>query len=73
MPVQVSGIDAWLEAPSTDRPRDLAAALFGQWRSLWPGYWRAVRRVDRPMSWGAVLGVPLGTVLFLLGHGLHLG
>lgn len=51
---------------------DLAAALFGQWRTLLPGYWRAVRRVDRPMLWGAVLGVPLGTVVFLLGHGLRL-
>ena len=50
----------------------LSAALFGQWRTLLPGYWRAVRRVDRPMLWGAVLGVPLGTVVFLLGHGLRL-
>jgi hypothetical protein len=50
---------------------DLGAALFGQWRTLLPGYWRAVRRVDRPVLWGTVLGVPLGTVVFLLGNGLR--
>lgn len=49
---------------------DLAAALFGQWRTLLPDYWRAVRRVDRPVLWGLVLGVPLGTAMFLLGNGL---
>ncbi|MBL8735437.1 MAG: hypothetical protein JNL12_03345 [Planctomycetes bacterium] len=52
---------------------DLASALFGQWRTLLPGYWRAVRRVDRPVLWGAVLGVPLGTVGFLFCHGLRAG
>lgn len=52
---------------------DLALALFGQWRTLVPGYWRAVRRVDRPVLWGAVLGVPLGTAVFVLGNGLRGG
>jgi len=52
---------------------DLALALVGQWRTLVPGYWRAVRRVDRPVLWGAVLGVPLGTAVFVLGNGLRGG
>lgn len=52
---------------------DLASALFGQWRTLGPGYWRAVRRVDRPVLWGAGLGVPLGTIGFLFCHGLRAG
>lgn len=52
---------------------DLAVALFGQWRTLLPGYWRAVRRVDRPVLWGALLGVPLGTAVFVLGNGLRVG
>lgn len=50
---------------------DLASALFGQWRTLGPGYWRAIRRVDRPVLWGAVLGLPLGTAVFLLWNGLR--
>lgn len=31
--------------------------------SLLPGYWRALRRVDRPVLWGLVLGFVVGTVL----------
>lgn len=73
----------WLSAASMALPwwllrrptglGDLAAALFGQWRTLLPDYWRAVRRVDRPVLWGAVLGVPLGTAAFVLVWGLRSG
>ena len=39
--------------------RELAALL----GSLLPGYWRALRRVDRPVLWGLVLGFVVGTGL----------
>lgn len=48
----------------------VAAAMFLRWRTMLPGYWRALRRVDRPVLWGAVLGVPLGTALFVLANGV---
>ena len=39
--------------------RELAALL----GSLLPGYWRALRRVDRPVLWGLVLGFVVGSGL----------
>lgn len=39
--------------------RELATLL----ASVLPGYWRALRRVDRPVLWGLVLGFVVGTGL----------
>lgn len=41
------------------RPTGLADLLHAIWSlpaAMLPGYWRALRRVDAPMMWGAVAG-----------------
>lgn len=47
-----------------------ATGLAALWRelatlvgSLLPGYWRALRRVDRPVLWGLVLGFVVGSAV----------
>ena len=54
------------------RPTGLLAALTALWAlpaAILPGYWSALRRVRRPLLWGAVLGFCVGIGGFVAMHG----
>lgn len=50
--------------------RDLLRDLWGVAGHVLPGYWRALRRVGRPMLWGSLGGMFSGIVCHGLLHGV---
>jgi hypothetical protein len=58
------------------RPTGLRELLVAVWAlplGIVPGYWRALRRVERPWLWGSLLGLVLGTAACLAVRGLTAG
>lgn len=56
------------------RPTGLGDVLADLWRlagSVLPGFWRALRRVDRPWLWGALLGYAVGVLWHAVVFGLE--
>lgn len=51
----------WLVHRRATGLADLGRELGTLLASLLPGYWRALRRVDRPVLWGLLLGFVVGT------------
>lgn len=51
----------WLVHRRTTGLANLGRELGRLLASLLPGYWRALRRVDRPVLWGLLLGFVVGT------------
>lgn len=49
----------------------LARALWALPAHVLPGYWRALRRVERPVLWGLLLGFLLGLGGHVAAHGLR--